>query len=483
MSNITTVPNLGYYRLITPTTTKITLENSSNAGGTTMIASSPMLDETGAAISKAIHIGFRHPDGRILIGYVAAGGFSDSTHFTLTGRALKSGGLDITSSNTAIDFDLPRGTEIFPVISAFHPTILQAFARGVIASGGTAIYIGDGTNSDFSYGYLDNVGQKGLFRHNHTTNKAQSSNDGTTWVNMDTAAPSNITVRSVSEAGANNGELFIDTDAGNNLAYKDNTGNVTQVVDNTTHLIPLASVQKYYGADSVGSDSYAITLSPAISAYANGQMFTFKAGTANTGPSSLNVNGKGAVTIKKSFNQDTETGDILQNQFVTVVYDGTNFQMVSQLASAMSTANVTTLIAGGNASALHHHESQIVSATRATGAGTGTQTINHSLGVTPSFFEVTAIRGGNTYSGMSSGAYSHNSNDYVTCIYTASGGATMAADAGKLIHVVVQDAGSTNRSAIASVNSLSSSNIVLNFSTFDTGTGVGDLSFIVKFVI
>jgi len=82
-----------------------------------------------------------------------------------------------------------------------------------------------------------------------------------------------------------------------------------------------------YAADSVGTDSYAITLSPALSAYAVGQQFVFAAGTANTGAATLNINGLGAKTIKKNYNIDLSDGDIAQNQMITVVYDGTNFQM------------------------------------------------------------------------------------------------------------------------------------------------------------
>jgi len=91
-----------------------------------------------------------------------------------------------------------------------------------------------------------------------------------------------------------------------------------------------------YAADAGSTDSYAITLTPAPSAYAVGQVFRFKANTANTGAASLNVNGLGAVTIKKSFNSDLSTGDILANQFIEVIYDGTNFQLLSITASASS---------------------------------------------------------------------------------------------------------------------------------------------------
>lgn len=84
-----------------------------------------------------------------------------------------------------------------------------------------------------------------------------------------------------------------------------------------------------YAVDSVGSDSYAISPAYTITSYVAGQSFTFKAGTANTGASSLNVSGLGAIAIKKNVSLDLATGDILLNQIVTVIYDGTFMQFAS----------------------------------------------------------------------------------------------------------------------------------------------------------
>jgi len=162
-----------------------------------------------------------------------------------------------------------------------------------------------------------------------------------------------------------------------------------------------------YAADSVGTDSYAITLTPAITAYVTGQMFNFKAGTANTAACTLNVNGLGAKDIKKNHDQALETGDIEVGSIVTVVYDGTNFQMqntsagsmatsvVSQLSTGIS-ANVTgtnlaTLTAGAasDADALHTHAE----------IGTLTNyTPNTSIGETWHTYEI-PLAGGVNYGG------------------------------------------------------------------------------------
>jgi hypothetical protein len=112
-----------------------------------------------------------------------------------------------------------------------------------------------------------------------------------------------------------------------------------------------------YGADAGGDDTYAITVTPAITAYAIGQRFSFTSTTGNTGAATLNVSGLGAISIKKFSDQNLETGDIEANQMVDVIYDGTNFEMQSPVASQMSTANSNTLTAGSssNANSLHIH--------------------------------------------------------------------------------------------------------------------------------
>ena len=79
----------------------------------------------------------------------------------------------------------------------------------------------------------------------------------------------------------------------------------------------------FYGASSAGTDAYAITLSPAPAAYTNGMPIRFKADVANTGACTLNVNGLGAITIKKNLSVDLASGDIQANQIVEVVYNST----------------------------------------------------------------------------------------------------------------------------------------------------------------
>ncbi len=101
-----------------------------------------------------------------------------------------------------------------------------------------------------------------------------------------------------------------------------------------------------YVADTGSASTYAIAPSPTNAAYVTGQQFTFKAATANTansGVSTLAVNGLAQKTIKKLTNVDLVVNDIAVGQIVSVVYDGTNFQMMDpvgnppQLLASIST--------------------------------------------------------------------------------------------------------------------------------------------------
>lgn len=98
----------------------------------------------------------------------------------------------------------------------------------------------------------------------------------------------------------------------------------------------LALKSLIYAADGGSNDTYAIALPVTPAAYTDliGVPIAFKANTANTGPATLNVNSLGAKDIKKNVSEDLETGDILEDQVVIVVYDGTNFQMTASAGGA-----------------------------------------------------------------------------------------------------------------------------------------------------
>jgi len=141
-----------------------------------------------------------------------------------------------------------------------------------------------------------------------------------------------------------------------------------------------------YAADSVGTDAYAITITPAITAYTTGQRFTFKAGTANTGACTLAVSGLAAKTIKKDVSSDLDTGDILANQIIEVEYDGTNMQLLSRnnfIAPTVQTFSKSTSTNRGSNTSRFDITNPAGSTFRYTWDGTGTDP-----GITTSTFPI-----------------------------------------------------------------------------------------------
>jgi hypothetical protein len=102
------------------------------------------------------------------------------------------------------------------------------------------------------------------------------------------------------------------------------SANLSQVQSTVTKL--LASVS--------GADTVTATASPTLAAYAAGQMFYFVAAGDNTTSVTLNIDALGAKDVTRDGSVALAAADIKSGEVVVVVYDGTRFQVVSQLNSA-----------------------------------------------------------------------------------------------------------------------------------------------------
>lgn len=91
-----------------------------------------------------------------------------------------------------------------------------------------------------------------------------------------------------------------------------------------------------FSADGGSANAYSVTLFPAPAAYTLGMTVSFKAANSNTGASTLDVNGLGVKALKKQVNADLITDDIKAGQCLSVMYDGTNFQLLSPPSSPAS---------------------------------------------------------------------------------------------------------------------------------------------------
>lgn len=111
-----------------------------------------------------------------------------------------------------------------------------------------------------------------------------------------------------------------------------------------------------YAADSGTTNAYAVTGIPLAPSLLTGSEISFKAANANTGASTLTVNGGSPIAIKRGAATALSAGDIQANQIVIVIYDGTNFQLqtltgTAGVASSRAINTTAPLTGGGDLSA------------------------------------------------------------------------------------------------------------------------------------
>jgi hypothetical protein len=127
------------------------------------------------------------------------------------------------------------------------------------------------------------------------------------------------------------------------------TGAITTaaIVDRSITQAKLAWFANFFGV-AAGVDTYTTTINPTAGfGYGDGAATSFlcliRFTNANTGVSTLNINGTGARTIKKFGNQDLDAGDIMAGQVHLLGFDGANFQLLSTLANTIDRAEMKVL--------------------------------------------------------------------------------------------------------------------------------------------
>lgn len=108
-----------------------------------------------------------------------------------------------------------------------------------------------------------------------------------------------------------------------NATVRNMYGAAGQVQDNTFQYLTSVS----------GTDVVTATAAVGMTAYVTGQRFTLVAAGTNTGAVTLNINSIGAKAVTKNGTTALAAGDIASGQAIEVVYDGTQFQLSSRVAT------------------------------------------------------------------------------------------------------------------------------------------------------
>ncbi len=205
-----------------------------------------------------------------------------------------------------------------------------------------------------------------------------------------------------------------------------------------------------YAAATGSANVYTATLNPIPASYTSGMIINVKIPSTNSSAATINVNSLGAKSITKNFNVPLGSGDVLTNEIVSLIYDGTQFQLMTPPAGT-----ITQLKAGSTT----HDVST-----------TGTQNIAHGLGVIPKMIRATGFySSSNIFSSVCVGTYDGtNTNSVETVIDTTS---TLNGTNLSTTNIIQGDssAGGGAR-ALASVT-FDATNIILTWSKSGSPTG------------
>ncbi len=116
-------------------------------------------------------------------------------------------------------------------------------------------------------------------------------------------------------------------------------------IQDTSDAVSAANVQSgvlSYAPASGSGNNYQVSL-PVSVGYTAGMMVSFRSNAANSGAVTLNVNGLGTRSVLKNVVQSLQPNDISAGQIISVMYDGNNFQVISQLAQV---TNFTGTLSG-----------------------------------------------------------------------------------------------------------------------------------------
>lgn len=100
---------------------------------------------------------------------------------------------------------------------------------------------------------------------------------------------------------------------------------------------------------SATADTMTLTSGLSLSAYAQGLMFAFECGAANTGAVTINVDSLGAKAIVKRYNQPLVAGDLVAGGIYLIAYEATagNFQLISPVSNDLGDEGILDLSANG----------------------------------------------------------------------------------------------------------------------------------------
>jgi len=210
-----TIAEMAWFQWARPDAENPRLSAPISANATTIKFNYPPLDHDGNVVSKAFLAGMRNENSYVESILVPAGALS-ADGLTATGvvRGVRLEGLDWTTGDSSLAVQHKSGDSVFCQISGITQMLNNAALNGEIATGGTEIKIGDGTDSDVTL-IAALASDTGFIKKNATSGKAQYSNDGAVWNDIDDVTAGSLVV--ITGADTTPGNLNSKVVAGTNI--------------------------------------------------------------------------------------------------------------------------------------------------------------------------------------------------------------------------------------------------------------------------
>ena len=414
MADATKLADFQYFQWSRPTAKNPRLSAPISATDTTIVVTNPPLDEDGKIVAKAFLMGIE-TDGYVETVYVPAnavqgyGNTPDTTNLglTITGatRGINLAGRDYTTGSSTYRIAHNQDSPVFCNISAIHKAISTGIFLGAVSTGAQTFIGGDETDSNFTIQYRTTGGNKEFLRKNHSGAKAQYSNDGTNWVNIDNAGVGVLT-------------------AGNAI-------DATQLAAGTVQVNPTEDTNVFVKTSSGAGDENKAAILDSAGKFANGFI--------------------NSDTLANRISDVTATKDEINNAL-----DG--------ISANVTDTNLNTLTGGSDADALHIHGGILLAAGYFSKVGNANnaaenmdETISIAAGYTPGKI-VLFIHGEDMYGDTSSEKYTvrqmFSGTTSVSCLLhriTGSGASLLQQDTSAIQMIGV---GTNARHCTVTVNSI-----------------------------
>jgi len=177
MADITQLQDLELSQSSTAANPVVTVARKISDSTADLITSSTLVDKDGSTITKACVLAIRKANGYTENVYVAAGGIT-GTEVTITTRGLPTGGIDLLTSIPANAVSHEQGEEVFLNVSPFELQQIVDTLQGDIATGGTGLKVGDGTDVDVTLTVFNGDANLPFFQYDSATSGWIYSDNG-----------------------------------------------------------------------------------------------------------------------------------------------------------------------------------------------------------------------------------------------------------------------------------------------------------------